>query len=159
MTLGEKIRAERERRGWSQTELAEKVGFSQPALRKIEAGLTHNSRYLAKLLRILELPQELAELAGAKALREDRAPQNASASAKKRLAAEVVCRFLLDLLCRDEAHRAMLADPAFRRQVARLLVATATAPLDSDAILNADQAAQQQALVLFHTLGHQESEQ
>ena len=39
METGEKIRVGREARGWSQADLAKRVGISQPAINKIEAAL------------------------------------------------------------------------------------------------------------------------
>jgi len=60
MESGDRIRRERESRGWSQQDLADRVGISQPAIRKIEAGQTTRSRYLAKVAQVLGVP--LAEL-------------------------------------------------------------------------------------------------
>jgi transcriptional regulator with XRE-family HTH domain len=60
MESGDRIRRERESRGWSQQYLAGRVGISQPAIRKIEAGQTSRSRYLAKVAQVLGIP--LAEL-------------------------------------------------------------------------------------------------
>lgn len=55
---GQQIRIAREARGWSQADLARKVGISQPAIKKIEADETKRSRYLADIERILELPAD-----------------------------------------------------------------------------------------------------
>jgi phage repressor protein C with HTH and peptisase S24 domain len=57
---GEKIKAERERRGWSQADLAHRVGISQVAVKKIEGGETKQSKYLPRVC--LELGLDLAEV-------------------------------------------------------------------------------------------------
>jgi transcriptional regulator with XRE-family HTH domain len=49
MQAGKLIRAERLNRGWSQAELGKRVGISQPAIKKIEAGGTVKSKYLPKI--------------------------------------------------------------------------------------------------------------
>jgi transcriptional regulator with XRE-family HTH domain len=56
MESGGRIRQERENRGWSQQDLADRVGISQPAIKKIEAGQTSRSRYLAKIASVLGIP-------------------------------------------------------------------------------------------------------
>jgi len=60
METGEKIREQREARGWSQADLAKRVGISQPAINKIEAGDTRNSRFLPRIAQ--ELGLDIAEL-------------------------------------------------------------------------------------------------
>ena len=60
MESGERIRAEREARGWSQVQLANRVGISQPAIKKIEAGEIRQSKFLPKIAQVLEIP--LADL-------------------------------------------------------------------------------------------------
>lgn len=57
---GEKIRAERKRRGWSQKDLADRVGISQVAIMKIERGETTKSKFFPKIAQTLEI--DLAEL-------------------------------------------------------------------------------------------------
>ena len=57
MSIGDEIRAARERLGLSQEALAKAVGISQPAIRKIEAGKTQRSRYLSEILRYLEIKE------------------------------------------------------------------------------------------------------
>lgn len=57
---GELIKAEREKRGWSQDQLAKRVGISQPAIMKIEAGETRQSKFMPKIAQVLEL--DLADL-------------------------------------------------------------------------------------------------
>lgn len=56
MAVGERIRAERERRGWSQTALAKRIGISQAALAKIESGETAKSKWLPELMNALSIP-------------------------------------------------------------------------------------------------------
>ena len=46
---GQKIKAAREAKKWSQADLGREVGISQPAIKKIEAGDTQHSRYLAQI--------------------------------------------------------------------------------------------------------------
>lgn len=59
MTLGEKIRAQRELLGLSQVDLAKRVGVSQVAIDKIERGKTRKSRYLPEVLASLGMPLDL----------------------------------------------------------------------------------------------------
>lgn len=56
MEAGKLIKAERLRKGWSQSELGKRVGISQPALKKIEAGETVKSKYLPKIAQELDIP-------------------------------------------------------------------------------------------------------
>jgi transcriptional regulator with XRE-family HTH domain len=56
MEPGIVIQAERVRRGWSQEDLAKRIGISQPAVKKIESGETKKSKWLAKIAQILEIP-------------------------------------------------------------------------------------------------------
>jgi phage repressor protein C with HTH and peptisase S24 domain len=62
MEPGQIIREARERRNWSQKDLADRVGISQPAIKKIEAGDTQQSKFLAKIARVLELDLEKLDL-------------------------------------------------------------------------------------------------
>lgn len=55
MEPGDIVREARERRKWSQKDLANRVGVSQPAINKIEAGESARSKYLAKIAQVLEL--------------------------------------------------------------------------------------------------------
>lgn len=57
MTLADQIRTARIKKGLSQAALAEAVGISQPAIRKIEAGETQKSRYLTEIVQFLGLQQ------------------------------------------------------------------------------------------------------
>jgi transcriptional regulator with XRE-family HTH domain len=49
------IREARERRGWSQKDLADRAGVSQVAIAKIESGATVQSKFLPKIAQILGL--------------------------------------------------------------------------------------------------------
>lgn len=60
MEPGEKVKQARELRGWSQKDLADKVGVSQVAIKKIESGETRQSKFLPKVAKVLDL--DLAEL-------------------------------------------------------------------------------------------------
>lgn len=55
MEPGEIVKKTREDRGWSQRELANRVGVSQPAIKKIEDGGTTKSKFLPKLAQVLDL--------------------------------------------------------------------------------------------------------
>jgi transcriptional regulator with XRE-family HTH domain len=55
MKPGEMIRVAREKLGWSQKGLADRVGISQPAIKKIEAGTTTQSKFLPKIAQVLAL--------------------------------------------------------------------------------------------------------
>lgn len=57
MSVGERIKAERERRGMSQADLGRLVGISQPAIKKIEDGDTVKSKYLHEILAALGLAE------------------------------------------------------------------------------------------------------
>ena len=60
MEPGEIIRQAREIRKWSQKELGNRVGISQVAIKKIEAGATVQSKFLPKIAQVLDL--DLSEL-------------------------------------------------------------------------------------------------
>lgn len=60
MEPGPRIRDARRQKGWSQADLAKKVGVSQVAIKKIEANTTRQSKFLPKIA--LELGLDLAEL-------------------------------------------------------------------------------------------------
>jgi phage repressor protein C with HTH and peptisase S24 domain len=60
MQAGEIIREAREKRDWSQRELGNRVGISQVAVKKIEAGDTLHSKFLPKIAQVLDL--DLSEL-------------------------------------------------------------------------------------------------
>jgi len=53
---GDRIRAARKKRNWSQAKLAHVVGCSHPTIGRIERGETDEPRTLTKILRALELP-------------------------------------------------------------------------------------------------------
>lgn len=56
MSLGDRIRAERERRGWSQADLGRRIGVSQVTVAKIETGVTVKSKWLPELMNALSIP-------------------------------------------------------------------------------------------------------
>ena len=58
MALGDKIRAARETRKWSQQDLACAVGISQPAIKKIESGETVKSKFIPDILRVLQISED-----------------------------------------------------------------------------------------------------
>lgn len=60
MEPGEIIRKAREDRGWSQSDLAGRVGVSQVAVNKIESGETRHSKFFPKFSQVLDL--DLADL-------------------------------------------------------------------------------------------------
>src|ERR1700746_138749 len=53
---GEIIRRRREELGWSQAQLGNRVGISQPAIKKIEAGDSRHSKFLPKIAQVLSIP-------------------------------------------------------------------------------------------------------
>lgn len=56
-TIGDRIRFYRHRRGWSQTELGNRVGMGQTRLSKIENGVNESySRELERIAFFLEVP-------------------------------------------------------------------------------------------------------
>ncbi len=56
MEPGEIIRRKREELGWSQAQLGNRVGISQPAIKKIEAGDSRHSKFLPKIAQVLGVP-------------------------------------------------------------------------------------------------------
>ena len=56
MTLAERIKTQREARGWSQLDLARQTGLSQTAINKVESGATAKSRFLPDIARALGIP-------------------------------------------------------------------------------------------------------
>jgi transcriptional regulator with XRE-family HTH domain len=66
--IGDEIRAARERLGWSQAELARRVGVSQAAIGKIETGETTKSRWLPEIVAALSLINPPANLAAPKTI-------------------------------------------------------------------------------------------
>ena len=60
MEPGEIIRRRREELGLSQAQLGNRVGISQPAIKKIEAGDSRHSKFLPKIAQVLSIA--LAEL-------------------------------------------------------------------------------------------------
>jgi len=60
MEPGEIIKKAREKKDWSQKDLADRVGISQPAIKKIEAGDTRQSKFIPKIARVLDI--DIAEI-------------------------------------------------------------------------------------------------
>jgi transcriptional regulator with XRE-family HTH domain len=56
MEPGEIIRRRREELGWSQAQLGNRVGISQPAIKKIESGDSRHSKFLPKVAQVLSIP-------------------------------------------------------------------------------------------------------
>jgi len=56
MEPGEIIRRRREELGLSQAQLGNRVGISQPAIKKIEAGDSRHSKFLPKIAQVLQIP-------------------------------------------------------------------------------------------------------
>jgi len=55
MDIGETIRLRREKLGWSQKDLADKIPMSQQSLHAIETGKTRKSKYLPNIAKHLQL--------------------------------------------------------------------------------------------------------
>lgn len=55
MSPADLIKAAREARGWSQAELARRVGVSQPTIQGIESGATRDSRHIIRVAQALGL--------------------------------------------------------------------------------------------------------
>jgi len=145
MSLGEKIRRAREAKGWSQAELAKRVGISQPAIKKIEAGQTLKSRFLSDVLICVGL-------ATAQPLHEPtRAIDMRHASDNRRRALKILFSEVLRRVT-SAAADVNLADPTDRKAVAEVLAGLATAPLAPDVILDDENAAQMQVETAFHLL-------
>jgi transcriptional regulator with XRE-family HTH domain len=73
MEPGELIKEARKRRQWSQADLAKRVGVSQPAIKKIEAGDTTQSKHLPKIAQLLGIDLSLLDRSLAK--NQDLAPK------------------------------------------------------------------------------------
>ena len=56
MEPGILIKTERVRRDWSQAELGKRVGITQVAIKKIEAGKTRKSKFFPKIAEVLDIP-------------------------------------------------------------------------------------------------------
>lgn len=55
MEPGDLIKSAREAKGWSQADLGRRVGISQPAVKKIEAGETRHSKFFPRICAELSL--------------------------------------------------------------------------------------------------------
>lgn len=58
LLIGDRIRALRRQRGWSQEQLGERVGFSQSKISKIERGDWDSLSDLRLIAKVLEVPIE-----------------------------------------------------------------------------------------------------
>ena len=58
-TFGERVRVQREKKGWSQERLAQEAGVSQTTIDKIERGATKRSRFASEIAKALGIPTEL----------------------------------------------------------------------------------------------------
>jgi len=63
MEPGILIQNERVKRGWSQADLAKRLGISQPAVKKIESGETKKSKHLPKIGQVLGIPLDQLDVA------------------------------------------------------------------------------------------------
>jgi transcriptional regulator with XRE-family HTH domain len=61
MNFGDTIRVARKRRGWSQTDLAERAGVSRPTIARIEANRDVTTATVAKITQALGLTLELRD--------------------------------------------------------------------------------------------------
>lgn len=84
MNPGDIIRTRREELGWSQHDLGKRVGVSQVAIKKIEAGTTQKSKFLPKVAEVLGL--SLSDLDRSLAPRAKAAPPSVDAQIAEILA-------------------------------------------------------------------------
>jgi len=61
MSLGDRIRDERVKRGWSQAMLAERSGVSRTTIARVELGNNVSTASLSKIAAALDLSIELSE--------------------------------------------------------------------------------------------------
>lgn len=54
--LGSRIKAEREKKGWSQIELAKRANITQGAVSQLERAISTNSRYIGNIAKALSIP-------------------------------------------------------------------------------------------------------
>lgn len=75
MNIGDRIRAERKDKNWSQEELARRSGVSQGLISQFENGINKGSQHLTSLARALDVePDWLEKGKGSKKRRETNAP-------------------------------------------------------------------------------------
>jgi transcriptional regulator with XRE-family HTH domain len=117
MKMGDRIRAAREKLGWSQADLARRVGISQPAIKKIEAGDTVKSKYLAEVLRAVGIaPSEALTVAPPVASAINTEGLNDEQARVVRLVFESVLEWIFG----EPALLEQMTDPAYRSVIARL---------------------------------------
>jgi transcriptional regulator with XRE-family HTH domain len=168
-----KVKAIRKSAGLNQVDFAKRLGVDQSTVSKWELGKqtpdTNGLRALSKFIgedmmqfdpnapaQPVETPPPLppAPVNGSAQTADQKA-----ANARRRQALERVFLELLDQIAADAQDREELADPVYRRQIARLLAAGATAPLNPDVILGDGQMARHLVELWFHSLVRPESEQ
>jgi transcriptional regulator with XRE-family HTH domain len=155
MSLGDKIKQARIAKGWSQEDLAKRVGVSQPAIKKIEAGQTKRSRYLTDVLRAVGIAQDQTHPPAARSIGAQ--SSEPGTSKRRRLALE---KLFEEVLRRAASSSVLdLQAPEDREALAELLAGLATAPLSAETILDDEQALQSQVETAFHLLSRPELEQ
>jgi transcriptional regulator with XRE-family HTH domain len=162
-----KVRAIRKAAGLNQTAFARKLGVDQSTVSKWELGKqTPDTEGLRALSRFSgedmmqfnpDAPEPPAPVTPPKNGAKD--ADDRAVNARRRQALERVFLELLEQIAAHAQDREELADPAYRRQVARLLAAGATAPLNPDVILGDGQMARHLVELWFHSLVRPESEQ
>lgn len=56
MNIGDRVKSEREKRGWSQTELAKRAGITQGAVSQLERGISSSTRYIKDIADAFKMP-------------------------------------------------------------------------------------------------------
>ena len=169
--FAKKLKAIRKAAGLNQEAFAKQIGVDQCTVSKWELGkqtperdaLLALSQFAGEdLLRFdpdapVPEPQPAASSNGHGVAAPAANPK--AASARLRQAFEVMFLDLVARLAENAEDREELADPAYRREVARVLALAATAPLNPDVILGDAEMARHVVDLWIHTLTHRESEQ
>lgn len=95
MTIGDRIKAERDARGWSQAQLAKRAGVSQQLITRLETGKARETKRIVQLAKVFGMTAE--DLQG----------EQSSAIAPERLAHRV-CDFLRRELDEPECRKCPL---------------------------------------------------